>query len=94
MLANDRSNLSEDRPPALEVCHLFTDLFVKQIIWRSFLFLWVLGMGYVILLWHSLSLPYNYILCQHAYALCDVTSGAILFARTVIFTATLGTILL
>ena len=29
-------------------------------IWRGFLFLWVLGMGYVILLWHSLSLPYNY----------------------------------
>ena len=28
--------------------------------WRDFLFLWVLGMGYVILLWHSLSLPYNY----------------------------------
>ena len=27
---------------------------------RSFLFLWVLGMDYVILLWHSLSLPYNY----------------------------------
>ena len=24
-----------------------------------FLFLWVLGMGYFILLWHSLSLPYN-----------------------------------
>ena len=30
-------------------------------VWRSFLFLWVLGMGYVILLWHSLSLPYNYL---------------------------------
>ena len=29
-------------------------------VWRCFLFLWVLGMGYVILLWHSLSLPYNY----------------------------------
>ena len=29
-------------------------------IWIGFLFLWVLGMGYVILLWHSLSLPYNY----------------------------------
>ena len=29
-------------------------------LWRGFLFLWVLGMGYVILLWHSLSLPYNY----------------------------------
>ena len=26
---------------------------------RGFLFLWTLGMGYVILLWHSLSLPYN-----------------------------------
>ena len=29
-------------------------------VWRDFLFLWVLGMGYVILLWHSLSLHYNY----------------------------------
>ena len=27
---------------------------------RGFLFLWVLGMGYVIVLWHSLSLPYDY----------------------------------
>ena len=27
---------------------------------RDFLFLCVLGMGCVILLWHSLSLPYNY----------------------------------
>ena len=27
---------------------------------RCFLFLWVFGMGCVILLWHSLSLPYNY----------------------------------
>ena len=26
---------------------------------RGFLFLWVLGMGYIILLWHSLNLPYN-----------------------------------
>ena len=24
------------------------------------IYLWVLGMGYVILLWHSLSIPYNY----------------------------------
>ena len=29
-------------------------------VWRGFLFLWVLGMGYIILFWHSLSLPYNY----------------------------------
>ena len=30
-------------------------------VWRGFLFLWVLGMGYVILLWHSMSLPYFYL---------------------------------
>ena len=43
---------------------LFTCNYVVSV-WRGFLFLWVLGMGYVILLWHSLSLPYNY---------CDVDS--------------------
>ena len=26
-------------------------------VWRGFLFIWVLGMGYIILLWHSLRLP-------------------------------------
>ena len=35
-------------------------------VWRGFLFLLVLGMGYVILLWHSLSLPYNYSICLSA----------------------------
>ena len=39
---------------------LFTCIFVVSV-WRGFLFLWELGMGYVILLWHSLSLPYNYL---------------------------------
>ena len=38
---------------------LFTCNYVVSV-WRGFLFLWVLGMGHVILLWHSLSLPYNY----------------------------------
>ena len=38
---------------------LFTCNYVVSV-WRGFLFLWVLWMGYVILLWHSLSLPYNY----------------------------------
>ena len=38
---------------------LFTCNYVVSIR-RSFLFLWVLVIGYVILLWHSLSLPYNY----------------------------------
>ena len=38
---------------------LFTCNYVVSV-WRGFLFLWVLVMGYVILLWHSLSLPYNY----------------------------------
>ena len=35
---------------------LFTCNYVVSV-WRGFLFLWVLGMGYVILLWNSLSLP-------------------------------------
>ena len=35
---------------------LFTCNYVVSV-WRGFLFLWVLGMGYIILLWHSLSLP-------------------------------------
>ena len=35
---------------------LFTCNYVVSV-WRGFLFFWVLGMGYVILLWHSLSLP-------------------------------------
>ena len=38
---------------------LFTCNYVVSV-WIGFLFLFVLGMGYVILLWHSLSLPYNY----------------------------------
>ena len=38
---------------------LFTCNYVVSV-WRGFLFLWVLGMGYVISLWHSLSLPYNH----------------------------------
>ena len=37
-------------------CLLFTCNYVVPV-WRGFLFLWVLGTGYVILLWHSLSLP-------------------------------------
>ena len=35
-------------------------LYLCGFCWRGFLFLYVLGIGYVILLWHSLSLPYNY----------------------------------
>ena len=38
---------------------LFTCNYVVSVL-RGFLFLWVLGMGYVILLRHSLNLPYNY----------------------------------
>ena len=38
---------------------LFTCNYVVYF-WRGFLFLWVLGMGQVILLWHSRSLSYNY----------------------------------
>ena len=38
---------------------LFTCNYVVSV-WRGFLYLWVLGMGCVILLWHSLSLSYYY----------------------------------
>ena len=38
---------------------LFTCDYVVSV-WRGFLFLCVLRKGYVIFLWHSLSLPYNY----------------------------------
>ena len=47
-----------------QVCLLpFTCNYVVSVR-RGFLFLWVLGMGGVILLWHSLSVPYNYFLIQ------------------------------
>ena len=42
------------------ICLLLFTCNYMVFVWRGFLFLWVLGMGYVILLWHSLSLPYNY----------------------------------
>ena len=40
---------------------LFTCKYVASV-WRGFLFLLVLGVSYVILLCHSLSLPYNNLL--------------------------------
>ena len=41
------------------ICLLsFTCNYVVSV-WRGFLFLWVLWMGCVISLWHSLGLPYN-----------------------------------
>ena len=42
------------------ICLLLLTCSYVVSVWKGFLFLWVLGMGYVILLWHSLSLPYNY----------------------------------
>ena len=44
---------------------LFTCNYVV-FVWRSFLFLRVLGMDYIILLWHSLSLPYNYLVTNES----------------------------
>ena len=44
------------------ICMLLFTCYYVVSVWRGFLFLWVLGisMDYVILLWHSLGLPYNY----------------------------------
>ena len=55
---------------------LFTCNYVV-FVWRGFLFLWVLGMGYVILLWHSLSLPYNYFVygCSKLLSRCVSHTG-------------------
>ena len=39
-------------------------LYLCGFCWKGFLFLLVLGMGCVILLWHSPSLPYNYFQIQ------------------------------
>ena len=56
---------------------LFTCNFVVSVR-RGFLFLWVLVMGYVILLWHSLSLPYNYFVDS---TLCELKTKAECFGR-------------
>ena len=58
---------------------LFTCNYVVSV-WRGFLFLWVLGMGYVILLWHSLSLPYNYF--EHVLETIIITSADVLRKKT------------
>ena len=50
-VGEERANLS-----ALFTCNFV----VSVLILRGFHFLCVLGMGYVNLLWHSLSLPYYY----------------------------------
>ena len=46
-VGEERANLS-----AVVTCNYVVS------VWRDFLVLWVLGMGYVILLWHSLGLPF------------------------------------
>ena len=56
---------------------LFTCNYVVSV-WRGFLFLWVLVMGYVILLWHSLNIPYNYFGASH-YGIQTIKMGFISF---------------
>ena len=53
------TSVGEERERELICLLLFICNYVVSV-WRGFPFLWVLGMGYVILSWHSLSLPYNY----------------------------------
>ena len=53
-----------DQLPRLEkrelICLLLFTCNYAVSVWRGFVFLWVLGIGYVILSLHSLSLQYNY----------------------------------
>ena len=51
------------------ICLMLTCNYVVSV-WRGFIFLWVFGKGYVILLWHSLSVPYNYFTIDHEIKLC------------------------
>ena len=53
---------------------LFTCNYVVSV-WRGFLFLWVLGMGYVILSWHSLGLPYNHFVIIFIFLLKNIDEG-------------------
>ena len=61
----ERANLSAvDQLPRLGkrelICLLLFACVCVVSVRRGFLLLWELGMGCVILLWHSLILPYNY----------------------------------
>ena len=60
---------------------LFTCTYVVSV-WRGFLFILVIGMGYVILLWHSLSLPYNYFLRREIKA--DVKKQHYLYVNNLV----------
>ena len=61
---------------------LFTCNYVVSV-WRGFLFLWVLGIGYVILLWHSMSLPL--IILLHLYN-TDTSKGNIVIIKGMHYT--------
>ena len=52
----------------------FVCLYYVASVRRGFLFLWVLGMGCVILLWHSLSIPYNHGLKTIAFSVVGVVN--------------------
>ena len=43
--------------------------------WRGFFFLWVLGMGHVILLWDSLNLPYIYFSLEYHFFITQYTAS-------------------
>ena len=59
------------------VCLFFLFFFWLLFFWgEGFLFLWVLGMGYVILLWHSLSLPYNYFVLYNLFCFIELRDKA------------------
>ena len=56
---NGSGSITSDGKRELICLLLFTCNYVVSV-WNGFLFLWVLWMVYVILLWHLVSLPYNY----------------------------------
>ena len=74
------------------ICLLLFTCNIVVSVWRGFLFLWVLGMGYVILLWHSLSLPLIiliWVLTAQVPDLCILLAFSGQFLRRFVFLFTL-----
>ena len=67
------------------ICLLLVTCNYVVSVWRGFLFLWVLWMGYVILLWHSLSLPYNYFMHGTTHTQHNINKLEMVQRRTVQF---------
>ena len=70
-----KSVLDSDSFKGELICLLLLTCNYVVSVWRGFLFLWVVGMGYVVLFWHSLSLPYNYFTKFYTLYLAEIVTN-------------------